>query len=204
MKFYWFSGCDFAVPLLEMQICYFVPTNYSNFCSINITGVILCAGLEEHMALAVLHRWHEFPRIGCQLVPEHIETRPLYNPDKPGMEQVSSFTLMYMKYIKDASLLTNSRFILIHNYYQYSHIFPSGFIIHVQRKPSLSSLSTCKNSSCNYVHCFFPLFWTYSLTYPSILSLARQWLFSAIIYYCLKGTVLSFICITCLCCLISP
>lgn len=48
------------------------------------------AGAEEHMALAVLQHWHEFPRIGCNLVPEHIETRPLYNPDKPGIEQVHS------------------------------------------------------------------------------------------------------------------
>lgn len=43
--------------------------------------------VEEHMALAVLHRWHEVPKIGCYLIPEHIETRPLYNPDKPGIEQ---------------------------------------------------------------------------------------------------------------------
>lgn len=54
------------------------------------------AGAEEHMALAVLQHWHEFPRIGCNLVPEHIETRPLYNPDKPGIEQVHTFTGLFM------------------------------------------------------------------------------------------------------------
>lgn len=45
---------------------------------------------EEQLALAVLHRWEEVLKVGCRLVPEHIETRPLYNPDKPGIEQVGS------------------------------------------------------------------------------------------------------------------
>ena len=48
--------------------------------------------MEEQLALAVLHRWHEVPRIGCRLVPEHIETRPLYHPSKPGIEQVSALS----------------------------------------------------------------------------------------------------------------
>ncbi|XP_064604472.1 otoferlin-like [Liolophura sinensis] len=42
---------------------------------------------DEHLALAVLNNWAEIPNVGCQLVPEHVETRPLYNPKKPGIEQ---------------------------------------------------------------------------------------------------------------------
>ncbi|XP_062864131.1 otoferlin isoform X2 [Trichomycterus rosablanca] len=42
---------------------------------------------DEHLALAVLNHWEDIPRVGCKLVPEHVETRPLLNPDKPGIEQ---------------------------------------------------------------------------------------------------------------------
>ena len=40
---------------------------------------------EEQLALGVLHHWAEIPRVGRSLVPEHVETRALYNPDKPGI-----------------------------------------------------------------------------------------------------------------------
>lgn len=54
------------------------------------------------MALAVLHHWHQIPRVGCTLLPEHIETRPLYKPDKIGIERVRNFYLYI--YIHDATL----------------------------------------------------------------------------------------------------
>ncbi|XP_069675359.1 otoferlin-like [Periplaneta americana] len=42
---------------------------------------------KEELALYALRRWHEVPLVGCHLVPEHIETRSLFNPKKPGLEQ---------------------------------------------------------------------------------------------------------------------
>lgn len=43
---------------------------------------------EEAQALMVLRRWQEMPGLGIQLVPEHVETRPLYHPRSPGLLQV--------------------------------------------------------------------------------------------------------------------
>lgn len=40
---------------------------------------------EEAQALLVLRRWQEMPGPGIQLVPEHVETRPLYHPRSPGL-----------------------------------------------------------------------------------------------------------------------
>ncbi|XP_072292290.1 otoferlin-like, partial [Eucyclogobius newberryi] len=42
---------------------------------------------DEHVALSVLNHWEQIPKAGCKLVPEHVETRPLLHPDKPGIEQ---------------------------------------------------------------------------------------------------------------------
>jgi hypothetical protein len=43
---------------------------------------------QEQLALAVLRRWDEVT--GWCIVPEHIESRPLYLPRRPGVEQVCS------------------------------------------------------------------------------------------------------------------
>uniref|UniRef100_A0A671FQ71 C2 domain-containing protein n=1 Tax=Rhinolophus ferrumequinum TaxID=59479 RepID=A0A671FQ71_RHIFE len=45
--------------------------------------------LEEAQALLVLWQWQEMPGLGIQLVPEHVETRPLYHPRSPGLLQGS-------------------------------------------------------------------------------------------------------------------
>ena len=47
------------------------------------------------MALLALRHWEDIPRVGCHLVPEHVETRPLLNPDKPGIEQVTGLSLTF-------------------------------------------------------------------------------------------------------------
>lgn len=63
-----------------------------DFC--NSTFFVYLSGLkkqtDEHLALTVLNHWEEIPRVGCKLVPEHVETRPLLNPDKPGIEQAGT------------------------------------------------------------------------------------------------------------------
>ncbi|XP_048004356.1 otoferlin-like [Leguminivora glycinivorella] len=42
---------------------------------------------KENLCLNILHKWHTIPVCGHRLVPEHVEVRTLYDPDKPGIEQ---------------------------------------------------------------------------------------------------------------------
>ncbi|XP_053623950.1 fer-1-like protein 6 isoform X2 [Plodia interpunctella] len=42
---------------------------------------------QENICLSILHEWHTLPVCGFRLVPEHVETRTLYRPDKPDISQ---------------------------------------------------------------------------------------------------------------------
>lgn len=60
--------------------------------------------MDEQMALLVLRRWQEVPRVGTKLVPEHVETRPLYNPGKPGMKGRFEILVFYYNFCLSFSL----------------------------------------------------------------------------------------------------
>jgi hypothetical protein len=42
----------------------------------------------QSLALNVLNHWQDMPVIGYHLVPEHVETRTLFNPKIPNIHQV--------------------------------------------------------------------------------------------------------------------
>lgn len=52
---------------------------------------------KQSLALYVLNHWQEMPVVGYHLVPEHVETRTLYNPDRPNLHQVIFCKIKFMK-----------------------------------------------------------------------------------------------------------
>ena len=51
------------------------------------------------MSLVALRHWHDMPKMGCHLVPEHVETRGLFNPESPGIDQGEYFSVQFFRII---------------------------------------------------------------------------------------------------------
>ena len=68
----------------------------------------------------VLRNCHKILR-GHHLVPEHVETRSLYSPEKPGVEQVSLWFLVLFSSGRLVFGLTGLREVT-KNYENYGHV----------------------------------------------------------------------------------
>lgn len=51
--------------------------------------------MKERLSLTALKNLEKLPSFGYKLVPEHVETRSLYNGAQPGVEQVGSDSIKF-------------------------------------------------------------------------------------------------------------